>query len=279
MFHTGLSTLITYNPWAVSEAATLDELVHMLQEMGFHHWPVVDGDRRLLGVVSELDIVRAIEERSALMLAGAAACSPPDWRAPSVSEIMSRSVVAIDHRDTPQVALSLLLEHRIHSLPVLENNRLVGMLTSSDFLREISYGDAPFCREPVRDHMLKGAEPVDAEASLDEAEEALLYAAAEYVPVVQGDFPLGVVSRRDLRKARCRQSVRELLGAEAAPGPITLGQLVASAPTLLPGQRLAEAASLLHERALQAVAVVNHANRLLGVLSEDELLRAALATA
>lgn len=284
MFSAGLATLVTYNPWTVSSDATLDSLVRMLQEMGFHHWPVVDEDERLVGIVSEVDIVRAVEERQSAMVAvsggGPAEESlGSEWEVCRVDEIMSRRVVTIEREAPPREALRRLLENRIHSLPVVDESLLVGIVTSTDFLREFSYDDAPLCREPARDHMLRGAEPLDVNASLDEASEAFLIADTGYLSVVQGNFPLGVISQRDVRKARCRQLARELLGDEAAPGPLTVGQMVSRAPTLQPGQRLAEAAGLLFERQLQAVAVVNPANRLLGILSEDELLRAALAQA
>ena len=278
MFSPDLPSLVTYNPWAVSSESTLDDLVRMLQEMGFHHWPVVDAEQRLVGVVSEVDIVRAVETRQAACLVSVGGeGGASDWSDCPVSEFMSRQVFTVDERDSSHAALGLLLEHQIHSLPVLSGERLVGMITSADFLRELSYGDAPLSREPVRDHMASGLEPVDVESSLDEASETFLCSGADYLPVVQGDFPLGVVSRRDVRKARCRVAARELLGSAAAPGPVTLSQIVYHAPMLFPGQRLAEAAGLLHEHQLQAAAVVNHANRLLGVLSEDELLRSAFA--
>lgn len=278
MFSDDLATLITFNPWAVSSDATLDELVRMLQEMGFHHWPVVDADKRLLGIVSEVDIVRAVEQRQDVQLSvPSGGGHEADWEVCQAHEIMSRLVVTIERGDTPREALRRLLEHRIHSLPVVEKDRLVGMVTSTDFLRELSYGDVPLCDEPVRDHLLECGEPLDVTATLEEAGAAFLLADVDYLVVAQGEIPLGVVSARDVRKARCRRSARELLGEEATGGPITLAQLVADAPTLLPGQRLAAAAALLFERRLQAVAVVNHANRLLGIISVDELMRLALA--
>jgi CBS-domain-containing membrane protein len=123
------------------------------------------------------------------------------------------------------------------------------------------------------------AEPLDVEATLDDANAAFHMAGVDYLPVVQGDFPLGVVSRRSVRKARCRQSARRLLDEALFDGPTTIAQLVAHAPTIVPGARLAKAADLMVQEHLQALAVVNQANRLLGVLSEDRLLHAMLEQA
>lgn len=277
MFHDRLSTLVTYNPWSVPLDTDLDELLRMLNQLGFNHWPVIDEQGQLAGIVSEIDVLRAVEERRAVAMAPAmqdARCDAlPVCRA---GDIMQRRVITVASHCSPREALDTMLSGGVHSLPVVDDGQLVGIMTSSDFLREFSYGDSALGREPVTSLMQPATEPIDVEATLDEANAAFHQSGADYLAVVQGDFPLGVVSRRSVRKARCRQTARELLGTEQLDGPTSIAALVANAPTLIPGMRLSKAASVLIDAQLQAAAVVNQANRLLGVLTESRLLHAML---
>jgi CBS domain-containing protein len=82
--------------------------------------PVVDADRRVLGILTDRDIVlRACA-------AGAALEKTP------VSEVMSREVVACNATDSLQAAQELMILHQKQRLPVLEGGKLVGVLSLTD---------------------------------------------------------------------------------------------------------------------------------------------------
>lgn len=56
-----------------------------------------------------------------------------------VKEIMSKHLITIGARDTVHEAMELLIENKVHALPVVDNhNRCVGMLSTSDFV-DIAY--------------------------------------------------------------------------------------------------------------------------------------------
>jgi len=277
MFPSGLSTLITYNPWTVEESASLYELMRLLEQLGVHHIPVVDETGRLAGIVSEVDILRALEAQHAATLATVGSAASASVHLATAGQIMQRRVVAVGSDDSPHDALRKMLTSNVHSAPVVEGRRLVGIITSTDFLRELSYGESALSREPVSQFMEEAGEVIDVEATLDEANQQFWLSGARYLTVEQGDLPLGVVPRRSVRSARRRESARRLLGETELAGPQTIAQLISEAPSVSPGSRLAKAAELLVENGLQAVAVLNQAHRLLGVLSEDRLLQAMLA--
>ena len=277
MFDSQLSTLITYNPFSVTPHTSLDELVRMLDQLGFHHWPVVATDGGLVGIVSEYDIVRTLEECRAAALAPVAATSGGRQRPCLAEDLMQQRVVTVQLGESPHEALARMIKNHIHSLPVLDGQQMLGIITSSDFLREFSYGSLPISRRPVSTLMSSPAEPLDVDASLSEAYHAFHLAGVDYLPVVQGDLPLGIVSRRGVRKARCRKTARELVDDSSFAGPISVAQLIADAPTIRPGCTLGEAATLMVEHQQQAIAVLNQANRLVGVLSEDNLATVMLA--
>jgi CBS domain-containing protein len=196
-----------------------------------------------------------------------------------VGSFMSRRCVAVHREESPRRALKLLLTLDVRCLPVVEDGHLLGVVTSSDFLRELAYGESPLASDPVSRFVLPDEEAIESHAPLEAAKLAMESGGKSYIAVERGGVPLGVVSRRDLRFAKLRDAARAFReGDEDLRRPIPLAELVAEAPALRPGQPLRNAAALLAETNLQAVAVVNQAYRLVGVLSEDAILAAMLET-
>ena len=261
MTGTGLGTLVTYNPLAVSLPTTVDRLLEMMEQLHMHHFPVVDDGGRLVGILSEMDILLALHRRQS----AAAVAEDEPLRAQS---LVSGKLVTIGRDASPRQALQLLLDHGIHSLPVLSDGRLLGIVTTSDFLREFSYGELPFSRDAVTGHLSPATEPLEPDTTLDAAEHVMETAGQPHLAVVQGGCPIGLLSRIDIVRARCRQPAVTTRDDD----PIHVAAAMRRPALLRPGQRLCEAAGLMIEHQLPAVIVTNQANRFLGILSENHLL-------
>ncbi len=284
MLQTELATIVTYNPWSIAAESTLGELVDVLDSADFNHWPVVDSERCLLGMLSSSDLVR-------IFTAGAIALKASEDRRQErlniirnqpIRDVMSPRVLSIQKSESAAAALWTLLEHHIHSLPVLTDRYLTALATTSDFLREFSYGGSLAACISVSETMQIPCEPVDCDAAPDEVAMAMHFAQADAIPVVRGDLPLGVVSKRDLGMLKLRGTLRDIFGDDIFGDDPQTGEvssvlaLAASAPTIRPGERLSSAANLMVEHRRQAIAVVNQAGRLLGVVTEEMVLRAML---
>jgi acetoin utilization protein AcuB len=59
----------------------------------------------------------------------------------TVSEVMSRLVIVVDSNRSVADAAHLMLDHQIGALPVVEGERLVGIVTESDFVRLVAAAD------------------------------------------------------------------------------------------------------------------------------------------
>lgn len=129
--------VMTRDPLTVRPETPVDTIVALLEARGFRHLPVVDATGRLVGVVTDRDVVgRATASASWLvdaeqkemlhaMRAGEIATEDPTW-------------VAADA--TVQEAATLLLREHVSCLPVLDGGALVGILTSSDLVRMVAKG-------------------------------------------------------------------------------------------------------------------------------------------
>ncbi len=111
------TALITARP-----SETIAEADFEMRLASVRHIPVLDRDDRLVGIVSQRDILR--------QLARSQSGSVP------MRDVMTTRVVTVQATTSAAAAAKLMLEHKIGSLPVLgEDGQLVGLVTESDFLR------------------------------------------------------------------------------------------------------------------------------------------------
>ena len=83
---------------------------------------VVMEDKKLVGIVTELDIVSKV-------VAG-----DLDPNTTAVQEVMTKEVITIQADQTLEEASNLMIEHQIKKLPVLEKDKLVGIITATDLI-------------------------------------------------------------------------------------------------------------------------------------------------
>jgi CBS-domain-containing membrane protein len=117
-----------------------DQLVvadKLMNEERIRHLPVLDGDGIVCAVVSQRDLFRGALLR-ALGYGGRAEESM--LRQVAVKEAMSEAV----HTTTPDVPLAeaarVMIERKIGCLPVVEGEKLVGILTETDVVRLVADG-------------------------------------------------------------------------------------------------------------------------------------------
>ena len=169
----------------VAPGAALKEVASLLVERRINAVPVVDAGDRLIGIVSEADLLSL--ETGQVAAAGGA---PPH----SAGEVMRQSVYTLTGDTDATAATRLMLRHRLKSIPVVDGDRVVGMVTRRDLLRLIARSD-----EDIR---------ADLERRVAEELEALRQAAVEVrdgVVTVDADGP-------------CRQLVEQL--ARTVPGVV-----------------------------------------------------------
>jgi acetoin utilization protein AcuB len=127
---------------AVSPAATLRDTYGVMQEKGIRHLPVVDGDA-LVGVVTDRD----------LRLATSALAPTPLPTGSAVSMVMSRDPLTTAGWDPIEDAARVMRERKIGCLPVVEDGRVIGIITGVDLLDALirmTGADKPSGRLEVR---------------------------------------------------------------------------------------------------------------------------------
>ena len=111
---------------------TLNIADDLMKQKRVRHLPVLDGDGELCGIVTQRDLFRGAVLRSLgygsraeeMMLASLA-----------VKDAMTENPVTVTATTALADAAQLMLEHGVGCLPVLDDGRLVGILTEGDFVR------------------------------------------------------------------------------------------------------------------------------------------------
>ncbi|MDD2006177.1 CBS domain-containing protein [Pseudomonas putida] len=111
-------TVYTIGP----DDSVLDAL-KLLAEKNVGALPVVEGGQ-VVGIVSERDYARK------LVLKGRSSAATP------VREIMSAPVVTVDPKQKLDFCMNLMTDRHLRHLPVVDNGRLLGLLSIGDLVKE-----------------------------------------------------------------------------------------------------------------------------------------------
>lgn len=138
--------LMTSPVVTVRPDATAKEAARLLVTHGFAVLPVVDAEDRLLGVVSEADLLRDRILPDPRELIHDRPPSPPPEPAPEVAGVMTTTVVTATP-DTHAAHLGkLMVERHLRAIPVVDGDRLVGIVSRVDVLRTIARDDEAIAR-------------------------------------------------------------------------------------------------------------------------------------
>jgi len=166
---------MTPSPIAVPATFTVEDCARILLEKRISAVPVVDAEHRVIGIVSEGDLIRRRETGTErhyswwLELVSDPQSMARDFVKSSghkVSDVMTRQVVSVTE-DTPLAAIAAILEKRhIKRVPVVRDGKLVGIVSRADLVRALlasrpSPQTGAASDADIRDHFLArlGKEP------------------------------------------------------------------------------------------------------------------------
>lgn len=123
---------MTPNPYTCTPETTLADAYDIMAEYGFRRLPVVDEGDHLIGLIS----------RSDLQSAGPSTITSLSlfevnylWAKLTVTDVLLANPVTVSPEDDIRHAGKLMLDHKLSALPVVDQQRLVGILTETDMLR------------------------------------------------------------------------------------------------------------------------------------------------
>jgi CBS domain-containing protein len=107
----------------IEPTATLETAVRTLAEHKIGALLVLGPDRRMIGILSERDIVRVLAEQ------GAGALKQP------LAQVMTRKVVTCSQSDTVDVLMQRMTTGKFRHLPVVEQEQVIGVVSIGDVVK------------------------------------------------------------------------------------------------------------------------------------------------
>lgn len=125
-----------------------------------------------------------------------------------VSTIMTKDIITLDSTDKLDTAERIFKKHNIRHIPVIEGEKIIGMLSLTDLLR-ISFVDSAFSDESevetivynmftIPQVMAKNLKSVSQNTTIKEVAEILAEKEFHALPVVENDKLVGIVTTTDL---------------------------------------------------------------------------------
>lgn len=113
--------LMTEHVFALAPDMLIADVARMFAVNGLSGAPVVDGENRVLGFLSETDLLGSLLRH--------------DEEETTVGDAMTHPAIVVDEFMTTDEVMAVLRDSHIHHVPVVREGRLVGIITPRDILR------------------------------------------------------------------------------------------------------------------------------------------------
>jgi CBS domain-containing protein len=296
---------------SVRPDSSIAEVVHLLLDKDFTAVPVVDDQTKVIGIVSDNDLLKRGGVRVTLSLKRATDPGFVDELHKSLSDcalkvadVMTREVVTIGP-DTPLgKAARLMVEKHLKRLPVVDSEgKLIGILGRLDVLNTIAavripewHPEAHPAGTTAGDVMTREVPAVHESAPLEEIFQLLVSSSHKRVVVIDDQRRVvGIIADSDLISRVSRENWPGLIEILAAKVPIEkisaparqhlmklrgrcAKELMTPDPiTVRQEMPVASALALSAEKATKRMPVVDSEGRLVGIVGRSEMMRALLS--
>lgn len=125
---------MTSNPITIPPETPIPEALRLMKERNIRRLPVVDRRDNLVGIVSDSDLLYASPSPATTLSV---------WEIPEllakikVEQVMTKKVITVGHDIPLEEAARIMRENHVSGLPVMQNGKLVGIITESDLFEAL----------------------------------------------------------------------------------------------------------------------------------------------
>lgn len=202
---TKVKTLMRPAP-RVDPSVSLSKAAKLMIESGIRQIPVFD-KKKLVGFVTDEDIIHGAVTQ--------------EWGNTEIQSIMTKAPYVVEGNRSVGAVLSIFRERGISHVPVMEEGKLVGIISIADVIEQVfqprkkqTVGDikgekVPMLNVPAKGIMAKPVITVKPETSLEEAERKMHEHNVSCLPIVAGDKLTGIVTKLDFLEPISQMEISE----------------------------------------------------------------------
>jgi len=126
--------LMTRDPIAVTHDTPVPDALRLMREKKVRRLPVLDSHDRLVGIVSDKDLLYASPSPATTLSM---------WEIPAllgrlkVEKVMTRNVITVGEQTPLEEAARIMADSKIGGLPVMNGEKLVGIITETDLFKSL----------------------------------------------------------------------------------------------------------------------------------------------
>ncbi|WP_292463155.1 CBS domain-containing protein [Methanolobus sp.] len=180
----------------ISDNAGVDEAIKTMLEHNTSGLPIVDSGNRVVAICTEKDLIR--------FAAGIASTQ-------KVDQYMSRKVKTTTPDTSIGQAARIMIDNGFRRIPIVNNGKILGMVTASDIMHFLGNGGAfdklttgnihEAFDEPVLSLISKETVKISPKTEMGEAANIMVDNNIGSLPVMEGDFLVGIITERDFLRA------------------------------------------------------------------------------
>ena len=127
---TPISQIMSTDVITVNKTQSIKEVSNLIENKSIHHVPVVSG-KEVIGMLSSTDL----QKISFVNTLDGEQMTTAMWDVLSIEQVMSKNVKTAQKDDTIYDVAKTLSTNHFHALPILDKDKIVGIVTSTDLLK------------------------------------------------------------------------------------------------------------------------------------------------
>lgn len=141
-----VKNIMDTSPNLIRTSDTFERLIRILDEVKYNVVFVVDQEDRLVGIVTEGDIIKVLIPKYITVDTSLISVLDVNYLEKKciecknlpIHEIMSRTTFTVTEEDSIIKAAALMFINKIHTLPVIKNNKVVGIVSRMTLIKHIT---------------------------------------------------------------------------------------------------------------------------------------------
>ena len=231
------------------------------------HIIILDDKERLVGILTERDLARFVlnyrEEKQLTEV--------------PVSEVMTKEPITIEYYEDEKEAIKKMLENNISCLPVMDKNKVVGIITKTDLVKYASENLSD--DKLVKDYMSENVITIQPFNSVLQAIKKMKENKIKKLVVVEGKTPVGIISERDVSLFEYARAMKKLEVGERKvkllPG-LVMDVMRTNLVTCTKYDKVKDVAKKMVENKVGSCVVVDDDGHLDGIITNADVLKACL---
>lgn len=127
---TPISKIMTEDIITVNKTQSIKEVSDIIKDKNIRHVPVVSGEK-IIGMLSKVDL----QKISFVNTVDGDDLTTALYDGLNIEQVMTKDVKVVQKSDTIYEVASILSKNEFHSLPVVEQDKLVGIVTTTDLVK------------------------------------------------------------------------------------------------------------------------------------------------